>query len=67
MQKGHSKLYIYSKMGELWHNQLSCKNNEEPLLFQYPKGTLLEQDVISKKTIEVRTFHKIFCDFAAAW
>ena len=33
MQKGHCKLHIYSKMGELCHNQLSCKNNEESLLF----------------------------------
>ena len=27
-----SCIYMYSKMGELWHNQLSCKINEELLL-----------------------------------
>ena len=48
MQKGHSKLHIYYKMEEQWHNQLSYKNNEELLLFQYPKDTLVEQEVISK-------------------
>ena len=35
--------------------------------FNISKGTLLEQDVISKQTNEARIFPEIFCSFAAAW
>ena len=65
MHQGHYEMYIYSKMRELWHNQLSFINHEELLLFNISKGTLREKKVISKQTIEVTIFLKIFCNFTA--
>ena len=53
-------------MRELWHNQLSFINHEELLLFNISKGTLREQKVINKQTIEVTVLIlKIFCNFTA--
>ena len=66
MHQGHYEMYIYSKMRELWHNQLSFINHEELLLFNISKGTLREQKVINKQTIEVTILIlKIFCNFTA--
>ena len=53
-------------MRELWHNQLSCLKHEKNYYFNTSKGTLLEQEVISKEAIGERIFLKIFCNFAAA-
>ena len=50
-------------MRELWHNKLSGISHEE---LNISKGTLLEQEVISKQTIEARIFLEIFCNFGAA-
>ena len=53
-------------MRELWHNQLSCLNHEELIIyFNISKGTLLEQKVIHKQTIEARIFLKLFFKFVA--
>ena len=66
MHQGHYEINIYSKMRELWHNQLSFINHEELLLFNISKGTLREQKVINKQTIEVTILIlKIFCNFTA--
>ena len=66
MHQGHYEINIYSKMRELWHNQLSFINHEELLLFNISKGTLREQKVIKKQTIEVTILIlKIFCNFTA--
>ena len=66
MHQGDYEMHIYSKMRELWHNQLSFINHEELLLFNISKGTLREQKVINKQTIEVTILIlKIFCNFTA--
>ena len=50
-------MYIYSKMRELWHNQLACINYEEHFYLYISKGTFLNKNISVNKKLKQNFFH----------